>query len=525
MTHFQLTYACIDAIVRQMEEFLKKEGVPSKEALRTQLLAEEALLNYRDLLGEDVAVELHCIKRLGRLRIDLSVAGDSCDPFVTDTGDDTGVLRGILSRAGMAPVWQYKNGHNLLIFSPKKKKPPQIVYLLAAVASALLLGSLFSLCAPQLGAQLSEHLLQPLFSTLGGLLTAVASVLVFLSLVSGILGIGDVASFGKIGKTMFGRILLLPLMLVLCYSVLIAPLFPISIGSQFSGQLADLLAMVLDIVPDSMVTPFTTGNLLQIAFMSVLVGLAMLVLGAKVSALSTFVEQANSLFQIIMEGVCSYVPIMVFLSLFDLIVSGSIAQLSGAYKPLVLIILGCIFCMGVYFLLCLRNKVPPLVLAKKLLPAFLVGLITASTASALPLVMEGAPKKLGVAEKVSNFAVPLGQVLFMPATALEYFVLTLCMAEISGLTISVSWLAIAVFSVVVLAIATPPVPGGGTAALMILFAQLGIPPETMAIAVPIDILVEFAVTGAEIFCQQCELIQLSRSLHMLDSDLLRKGGS
>lgn len=102
MTHFQLTYACIDAIVRQMEEFLKKEGVPSREALRTQLLAEEALLNYRNLLGEDVAVELHCIKRLGRLRIDLSVAGDSCDPFVTDTSDDTGVLRGILSRAGMA---------------------------------------------------------------------------------------------------------------------------------------------------------------------------------------------------------------------------------------------------------------------------------------------------------------------------------------------------------------------------------------------------------------------------------------
>lgn len=113
----------------------------------------------------------------------------------------------------------------------------------------------------------------------------------------------------------------------------------------------------------------------------------------------------------------------------------------------------------------------------------------------------------------------------MPATALEYFVLTLCMAEISGLTISVSWLAITVFSVVVLSIATPPVPGGGTAALMILFAQLGIPPETMAIAVSIDILVEFAVTGAEVFCQQCELIQLSRSLHMLDSDLLRKGGS
>lgn len=46
----------------------------------------------------------------------------------------------------------------------------------------------------------------------------------------------------------------------------------------------------------------------------------------------------------------------------------------------------------------------------------------------------------------------------------------------------------------------------------------------MAIAVSIDILVEFAVTGAEVFCQQCELIQLSRSLHMLDSDLLRKGG-
>ena len=81
------------------------------------------------------------------------------------------------------------------------------------------------------------------------------------------------------------------------------PFFPLSGSGGSSFDFSQLLQMVLDVVPGNFFTPFTEANPLQIIFVAVVIGLAMLVLGAKGATVAFFVEQSNSVIQLIMEAV------------------------------------------------------------------------------------------------------------------------------------------------------------------------------------------------------------------------------
>ena len=105
MERYTFDSSCIDLVSERVESFLNQEKVISKDILRTKLMVEEALLNYRERLGEDASFSLACIKRFGRIRIELIVAGDSLDPFSPDASVDNDILRGVLSGAGIIPTW------------------------------------------------------------------------------------------------------------------------------------------------------------------------------------------------------------------------------------------------------------------------------------------------------------------------------------------------------------------------------------------------------------------------------------
>ena len=117
---FKLTNLAIEAIVENVSFFLRKYQIEQKEILRTTLTLEDTLLNYQDFLGEKTVCSLKCVHRFGRIRIELTVHGENYNPFAS--GDDEDFSRILLSGIGMAPAWQYRNGQNIVIFSPKKKQ-------------------------------------------------------------------------------------------------------------------------------------------------------------------------------------------------------------------------------------------------------------------------------------------------------------------------------------------------------------------------------------------------------------------
>ena len=517
-----LSNAGINTAADEAEQFLSEANVDGKDILRIRLAMEEALLNYQGALGENGSFSVRYVKRLGRLRIELSVPGLRYDPFA---GEEEGgeILRGILAGMGVAPVWQYKNGVNQIIFTPRKRKPSQILLLALSVVLAAVCGGICTLLPEYIRSFLSVQLIAPIFNTFMGLLTAIAGPMIFLSVVWGVYSIGDTATLSKIGKRMILRFLLMSFLLALLAGAAMLPFFPLTGSGGSSFDFSQLLQMVLDIVPGNFFTPFTQANPLQIIFVAVVIGLAMLVLGAKVTTVASFVEQSNSVIQLIMEAVSGLIPFFVFGSIFNMILSGSISTLLQSSKLLPIMLLGHVLVCAVYLLLvCVRKRVSLAIFVKKVAPTFLIGLSTASSAAAYSTNVDCCEKQLGIDRQIINFGIPLGQVVFMPGAAVIFLAAGLCMAEVYGVPISPAWLISALLITVVLAVAAPPVPGGGLTCYTMLFLQLNIPAEAVAITIALNVILEFFGTAVNLFCLQAELVELAGSLDRLDVETLRR---
>ena len=86
------------------------------------------------------------------------------------------------------------------------------------------------------------------------------------------------------------------------------------------------------------------------------------------------------------------------------------------YLFLIFVVLTTVFVLFVSIVatiyICLRLKVSPIVLVRKLLPCAIIGLTTASSMVAFSTVLETCEKKLGIAPKFARVATPLGHLAF-----------------------------------------------------------------------------------------------------------------
>ncbi len=280
--------------------------------------------------------------------------------------------------------------------------------------------------------------------------------------------------------------------------------------------------MLLDIIPSNLLTPFTEGNPMQIIFIAVIFGLTMLILNDKTATVAKFTEQANYIIQFIMKCLSGFIPIFVFFSIFNMIISGNFNTVSGSVKPVILGVMCELIIMIVYTVfVCLRRKVSPLLLVKKVLPTFMITVTTASSSAAYAVNVEACEKRLGIDKKIVSFGLPLGQVIFMPGMEVLFFIMGLCMAEIFDVAVTPMWLVTLFVIAFVLAVAAPPVPGGALVCYTILMTQLGIPDDAVSIAIALNVILDFITTAANIFCLQLELTDLSGSLDMLDTEKLQ----
>ncbi len=518
---YDLTGAGIDDAGEAAYSFLTSAKVERKNALRVRLALEEALLRYRD---EETAegFTLRCRRRFRAPRVELTVPGEALDPLSEGDQPDSGALTGMMAQMGLAPLWQYKDGTNRVLFTPKRKKRSLMGSLVVALVLAVVLGHLCRLLPETVRLVLSDKVVSPVFDTFMGLLTAVSGPMIFLSVTWGICCIGDVVSFGRIGKRMIAKFILFTVVLTAAAGAAVLPFFPLAAGGGQAFDPSELLDMVLDIVPSNFFTPFTEGNPLQIIFVAVLIGVALLVLGEKVSVTTTFVEQSNYVVQLIMEAISTLVPVFVFGSVFRMFLGNEFRLLAESYKIVLIMLLGTavvmVCCLA---LVCIRWKVGPMTVLKKTMPTFLIGLSTASAVAAYPTNQECCERKLGISEKITRFGIPLGQVIYMPGASVLFLVAGLCMAETYDVAITPAWLLTLLFISVMLAIAAPPVPGAALTCYTLLFTQLGMPMEAVAITTALNVILEFVATALNLFGLQTALTDLGGSLDMLDIDTLR----
>ena len=522
---YDLSPEVCDLVAGKIMDFCESEKVEKKDALRYRLSAEECLLFWLSHGCEGGKTTLRMSRRLHVPYISLEVSGPEGNPYRDAISEeDFGTGSELLSRLGLNPEYSFSKGRNRISFSLKRKSLGQLTVLCWVIVSALAVGLLGMKVLPDdVRMLLMEGIVTPVYDTFFKLLSCVAGPMIFLSVAWGIYGIGDAATFGRIGK----KVMLTYVLIVFAITAAAAPVFFLLVPGLSdtiwqNSQLSSIMELVMGIFPSNIVEPFMTGNSMQIIFLAVVVGIALLFLGQKTSSVARAIEQINYMIQFMMGIISKIVPNVIFLVVVNMIWSGNLGTMQSAWKLVVTVAVSFVIISAVRVLYTAWfQKVDARVIVKKSIPSFLVALATASSAAAFNSNVTTCEKKFGINKSLVNFGIPLGMVIHNPAAGVYNLLAAFFFARIYNVSCSPVWILTAVFVSAILAIATPPIPGGGAIAYAIIFRQLGIPEDALAVALTVDIITDFLITAFDTFLLPLTLANLSSRLGMIDKDVLR----
>lgn len=513
----------IDLASEKLYNYLLAHKVQERVALQNRLMLEELLLKYQEQFSVYCELTISEEKHLTGNSMVLRIKGESFDPFDEESG--SGLLNRLMANVGLAPIWTYKKGCNCIIFTVKRtRKMSDLAWILVGVLLGFLIGfAAENTLSADFVASLCENVLTPISDTIMGFLGAVATMLIFLSVTGGVCNMGDMSTFNRIGKKMLGRFMLWMVIFVGAGFAVLLPFFTVTgaDGAGLGGS--SLLAMLLDIVPGSLLEPFVTGNTLQVIFLAICCGIALLILNIKANTLITVVNEGTELIQLLLDGVLKLLPVVVFIAIFQIIATGQLSTIASVYKyPLLVLGADLVFMLINTARVCLSQHIGVSALIKKVMPAYSIGLATASSPAAYSTNVSSCIQSLGIDRQLVDVGIPLGQVIYMPASVLEVCAVALCMGEMYGVDITVSWLVALAIIAFIMGIATPPLPGATISCHMLVMAQLGIPAEAIAIVIALDALVSRISTSTNIYLLQTELTQIGASLDLLHKDILKK---
>lgn len=515
-----LSAQAIDQLSKLFTAALTEAGTDKKDILRIRLSLEE-ILGVWLKQSEGAVILYKTMQKFGRFSIEVSMEGMQ----IGAEEDEEGFFLSnrLLAQAGLSLDYSYQNGRNCLLCSPPKKaRLGQMTQLALAVILAVIFG-FFTRFFLKEGKVTALAVTQPVFDMILGALRAVSSPLVFLAVCCGIVSIGDLSMVGKIGKKLILRLFLGTFALSAVVTLAGGLLFGVvtknnhALSNDFSG----IYQMLLGIVPSDIVSPFLEGNALQLVFMGICIGTVLLILGERASVIQNFAMQANEVVQFLMKILGKAIPLFVFLSIFNLLQSDFGGGFAAVFQVFFLVIPTCLLLTLFYiFSAAFHLQVSPFLLIKKMLPTYFIALTTASSAAALTTNLETCEEGLGIPPKVAEFAIPLGQVIYKPGFVVGLFSMALCMAEYYDITITPLFLVMAFLTVSLLSMAVPPIPGGGLSVFTVMFAQIGIPGEAIALAVAINAILDFFMTAAGLACLQIQVVYAVHGVGMLNREKL-----
>lgn len=519
-----LSGAACDEIAAAITEFCVKEKVDRKDVLRYRLSAEESLLNWINKGCEGRKIRLTTGKRMLSPYISIEMEGSSISPDAGDSEEFGDYYKSLLVNMNLKPAYSYAGNKNRLYYRVKKKSPGQFQILLGVVAISILVGFAGMYILPDtIRGLILDDVIGPVYDAFFNILGCIAGPMIFLSVAWGIYGIGDVETLGRIGRTMMLSFLKYVTLATTACSIF----FPV-LGNRFThssnqgSQIKAILELILGIFPSNVVEPFETGNTLQIIFLAVVIGISLLYMQRQTRAVAIAIGQVNALVNFLMGLISRIVPFVVFLVVVHLIWSGELSVVTSVWKFMGVYLVALAMITLAYLLFTsTRHKVKPAILIHKSLPTFLVALTSASSAAAFGTNVSTCEKEYGIDPALVSFGIPLGIVMHKPMTAAYNLILVMYFAGVYHVQCTPAWLVLAVFICVVVAVSAPPIPGGGSVVYTILFLQLGIPTDALAVALTLDIIADFLMTAFDMFALQMALINISAKMGRIDKSIMR----
>ena len=346
--------------------------------------------------------------------------------------------------------------------------------------------------------------------------------LVFFSVICGITSLSNMGTFSRLGSKIAVCYIVNTVLAIVASIAVVKPL-GVGIGLNFdisqtqfydpNVKAPDLWQMIVDIIPSNPVKPFVQGDMLQVLFMAILVGIAIQGLGKYKRSTIHWFERGNEIVMELIRIVMNLAPIGVFALMIGLGANFSLQQLfevAGYVITVLGLLLLWIFVVYPLFAMSLA-KVKPSHFIVNIKEQLLFSLGTASSNATIPVTMRTVTEKFGVRNSIASFGVPLGATINMAGVAVYIIVATLFFANVYNIDLSSGDYWVIAVTTFLLSVGAGGVPGGGIVMCGVMFEQIGIPMEALAIVAAVDRIIDMFCTSANVVGDTAVNVIVARS--------------
>ncbi|MGO1787287.1 MAG: dicarboxylate/amino acid:cation symporter [Sphingobacterium sp.] len=363
------------------------------------------------------------------------------------------------------------------------------------------------------GSALVVDWIKPFGTIFINLLKLIAIPLIVVSLIKGVSDLKDLTQLSSMGVRTFGLYILTTVFAVTIGLALVNIIQPGNfIGedtrqemlSSFGGDVqlkvdeANVaqetrgpLQPLVDVVPENIVgSAADNGNMLQVIFFSLLVGIAMISLPSeRVEGFKKVSDSANEIVLRIVDFIMLAAPYGVFALMAALIAeapSFDVFKALGMYALTVVLGLAVItYGMYSFFVFFLGNT-NPRDFFRAIFPAQLLAFSTSSSAATLPVTMDCVENGLGVKKDVLSFVLPIGATVNMDGTCLYQGIAAVFIAQVMGYDLTLAEQLSVIVTAALASIGAAAVPGAGILMLVIVLESIGVSPAGIALIYAID---------------------------------------
>ena len=398
---------------------------------------------------------------------------------------------------------------------PDKPKSRLTLYIAVAIVLAILL----AVFAPGFAMQFE----------LGGeiflnLLTMMVVPLVMASVMSGIIGLGDIRKLGRPGGLAVTYYLMTTVLAVIV-GLLMVNLIQPGVGvdqttldaSHAEGQVSTagredadlgtiLRGLVLMLFTDNLIESAAKTSLLPLIFFSIIFAGMLTTMGPRVQALTEIIVQVN-------EALLSFILLLMKLApfgIFCLVTArfgeaqaggnlGAVLQQTGAYFGTVLAGLGVHAFLTLPLILWIFTRRNPFRFMYQMSQALLTAFSTASSTATLPITMNCAVEKAKVSKQSSDFVLPLGATINMDGTALYEAAAAIFIAQAIGFELTITSQLVIAITATMAAIGAAGIPEAGLVTMVIVLNAVGLPIEYIGLILSVDWLLDRFRTAVNVF--------------------------
>ncbi|SDK20696.1 dicarboxylate/amino acid:cation symporter [Sediminibacillus albus] len=377
------------------------------------------------------------------------------------------------------------------------------VSLILKITIALILGVIVGLTFGEQAAVLS-----PFGDLLIRLLKFLIIPLVLFTLIVGV-NQTKISSLGRMGGKVF-LYYLLTSALAIIVGVTTASIFDPGIGMSLNTnetvEVPDnpgIISVLLNIVPDNIVTAFSELNLLGIIFTAFAFGIAI----SSLRSSKEYSKWGNTLYQVaaglnqatltIMKAILQYVPIGIFAIIAGTVGNQGADTLLSLGNMIAVLYIALIVQVGLYTIFMLLSNIRPRAFFARARTPMVTAFVTQSSSGTLPLTLNAA-KDLSLSKSLYGFSLPLGATINMDGAAIRIAVSAAFAANVIGDPLSLTDILEVVLIGTLASIGTAGVPGAGIIMIATVFAQLGLPMEAVGLLTAIDALVGMGCTALNV---------------------------